>query len=109
MQQPPDITLRSVSSLARALACGELSSSEVVAAHIKKINALSPSINAIVQLPAERALEEAIIVDRAPQGRQSALRGLPFTVKDNFETQGFITAIGMLERKARCPRMTPLS
>jgi len=95
MQQPPDITLRSVSSLARALACGELSSSEVVAAHIKKINALSPSINAIVQLPAERALEEAIIVDRAPQGRQSALRGLPLPSRTTSRPRG-------LSRRSGC-------
>lgn len=103
MQQSPDTTQWPVSSLARALDCGGFTSSEVAAAHIAKINALNPSVNAIIQLPLDRVLEEGSIVDRAPQGRQSALRGLPFTVKDNFETQGVITAIGMLERKATMP------
>ena len=103
MQQSPDITQWSLSSQARALACGELSCSEVVAAHIAKIKASNPLINAIVQLASERALEEATIVDRAPQRRPSALRGLPFTVKDNFETQGVVTAIGMSERRDLIP------
>jgi len=100
MQPSSDITLWSVSSLSRALAVGELSSQQIVEAHIAKIDLLNPSINAIVQLPLERALDEARVFDRtSPQSRRSTLQGLPFTVKDNFETQGVVTAIGMPERK----------
>jgi amidase len=100
MQPSSDITLWSASSLSRALAVGELSSQEIVEAHIAKIDLLNPSINAIVQLPSERALDEARDLDRtSPQSRRSTLQGLPFTVKDNFEIQGVVTAIGMPERK----------
>lgn len=97
---PPDITSLSVSSLARAVARGELSATEIVAAHVARINELNPSINAIVQLPIKRGLEEARVLDADSSTPSHApLRGLPFTVKDNFETQGTVTAIGMTERK----------
>ena len=93
-----------VSSLAQALAGGELSATEVVAAYVVRINELNPSINAIVQLPLERALEEAKDLDaNSSKPPRSSLRGLPFTVKDNFETEGVATAIGMLERRDLLP------
>ena len=100
MQPSSAITLWSVSSLSHALAVGELTSQKIVEAHIAKIDLLNPSINAIVQLPLERALDEARALDRtSPQSGRSSLQGLPFTVKDNFETQGVVTAIGLPERK----------
>lgn len=39
---PPDITSRFGSSPARALARGELSATEIVAAHVARINELNP-------------------------------------------------------------------
>ena len=102
--QSPDITSWSVSSLARALARGTLSATEIMAAHVARINELNPSINAVVQLASKRGLEEARILDaNSSIPSHSSRRGLPFTVKDNFETQGIVTAIGMTERKGVVP------
>lgn len=104
MYATSDITMWSLSSLARALACGELSSTEIVTAHADRMEALDRSINAVVQLPRERALEEAALVDTTPsEPGDSVLRGLPFTVKDNFETEGVVTAVGMTERADEIP------
>jgi amidase len=98
------MTLRSATLLSELLTNGQTSSAEVVAAHLEWIAEHNPAINAIVQLAAARASDEATHLDEGPRrSSNSPLRGLPFTIKDNFETQGLVTAIGVPERKVAIP------
>jgi amidase len=83
--------------LARMIREREASAGEVVEAHLRRIEAVEPAINAVVALDAERALAAAREVD-AGRGPRGPLRGVPFTVKDNLEASGLPMAIGAEER-----------
>jgi len=74
-----------------------VSAAEVVEAHVRRIEAVNPAINAVVQLDAERALE------RAAHPLDGPLCGVPFTVKDNIEAEGIEMAIGAAERAGVVP------
>jgi len=81
--------------LAELIRLGKASSVEVVQAHLDRIEAANPGINAIVTL-AEGALEAARAADRelAAGGEVGPLHGVPFTVKDGFDTAGVLTQRG---------------
>jgi amidase len=100
-----DITLWPASSLFHSMTEGRLLSTDVVTACARKIERLNAAINAVVQSAVDRALSEATAFDRSRSGsdRRSGIRGLPFTAKDNFETQGIVTAIGMPQRAGVIP------
>ena len=87
--------------LARMARAGQVSAREVVAAHLDRIDAVNPVVNAVVSLVAERALAEAAEADRrwaatAPDERDrlGALHGLPIAHKDTHETAGLRTTHG---------------
>ena len=50
-------------TLAAWIARGELSAREVVAAHLARIEAVNPSLNAIVTLTGDRAMADAAAAD----------------------------------------------
>jgi amidase len=89
--------LAAAAELARLLRSRELGAVEVVEAHLRRIEAVNPVINAVVALDAERALASAHELD-AGRGASGPLRGVPFTVKDNLEAAGLPMAIGDPER-----------
>jgi amidase len=80
----------------------ELSSVELIEAHLSHISAVNPSINAVVELLGERALHQARIADEAlAQGRSSGpLHGVPFSVKDSIEVEGTRCTAGTVGRAA---------
>ncbi len=76
--------------LARMIARKEVSSREVVRAHLDRVDRVNPSLNAIVRRFDEQALAEADRADGAvrdglPLG---PLHGVPFTVKENIDLAG---------------------
>jgi amidase len=89
--------LAPAAELARLVRTRELGAVEVVEAHLRRIEAVNPVINAVVALDAERALAAARELD-AGRGPAGPLRGVPFTVKDNLEAAGLPMAIGDPER-----------
>jgi amidase len=97
--------LDSATSMVIQLGSGEIGARELVDAHLDRIAAVNDAINALVQVAGERALAEAEAIDsrRAHRKGDRGVEGLPFTVKDNFETAGIPTAIGVVERKAVVP------
>jgi amidase len=98
------MTLLSGTTLSELLTSGQTTSAEIVSAHLVWIAEQNPAINALVQLAEARASDEARHLGQGPRlTSHSRLRGLPFTVKDNFETQGLVTAIGVPERKDEIP------
>ena len=101
-----DIIYQSACALARALRARELSSRELVEACLARIEQVNPQINAVVQLAAERALDEADACDRlAARGEfRGALHGVPITLKDSLDTAGIISTGGTMGRRSYVPQ-----
>jgi amidase len=86
----------SATELAEAIRTRRASSVEVIEAHLRRIEAVNPSINAVVIVLAEQALEAAEAADRAAAAGDDVLpfRGVPFTIKDNIDVAGTPTTQG---------------
>ncbi len=91
-----DLAFRSATALLDALEKKETSSEELLRHFLSRIERLSGTVNAVVTLDADRALEEARRCDeeRSRGDLRGALHGLPVTVKDSFETAGLKTTSG---------------
>ena len=83
----------------------EISSEELVQAHIERIQEVNPKINAVVLLLADHALAEARARDSelARGILKGPLHGVPMTVKDSLETGGIVTTSGTLGRANHVP------
>jgi amidase len=68
----------------------EVSSREVVQAHLDRAEAVNPHLNALVRLLPDEALAAADAADRAVAdgGALGPLHGVPFTVKENIDLAG---------------------
>ena len=91
-----ELCFQSACEIARALREKEVSALEVVETHLRRIEATHSTLNAVVTLAADRAMDEA----RAADSRQArgeplgALHGVPVTIKDSIETAGILTTGG---------------
>jgi amidase len=88
---------RTASELAAGLRDGTFSARDVIAAHLARIEAVNPRVNAIVTLvDPEQALAAADAADRARARGEplGVLHGLPLAVKDLEETAGLRTTYG---------------
>jgi amidase len=92
-------------SLGRAIRTRQVSSAEVVAAYLQRIDQVNPAINAVVQRVDERALAEARAADGALARGETGgpFHGVPFTVKDIFDVAGVVSAAGLEERATFAP------
>src|SRR5271167_4099120 len=91
---------RSATELTQALAARKVSSRELVDAAIKRIEALDEKINAVVVRDFDRARQAADAADAAlARGERKPLRGLPMTVKEQFNVTGLPTTWGHLKFK----------
>lgn len=87
----------SLTEQAAALNSRELSSVELVTAHLDRIAEINPATNAIVTLEPERALAAAGEADRrraAGEEDLPPLFGVPMTHKDTHDTAGIRTTYG---------------
>jgi aspartyl-tRNA(Asn)/glutamyl-tRNA(Gln) amidotransferase subunit A len=84
------------STLAALIASRQISSRQVVQAHLDRISEVNPKVNAIVTLVADGALRAADAADDAVLrgDRLGPLHGVPFTVKDCLDTAGVPTQSG---------------
>jgi amidase len=91
-----EICYLSARELARRIRERELSAREVTEAHLARIEAVNPRINAIVTLTADRTLREADAADAflATGAEPPPLYGLPVAHKDTHETAGVRTTSG---------------
>jgi aspartyl-tRNA(Asn)/glutamyl-tRNA(Gln) amidotransferase subunit A len=87
---------RSATELARAIAAGDVSSEEVVRAHLARIDALNPSVNAIVERLDDEALADARRADaELARGEcRGPLHGVPVTLKESLAMAGKVTSCG---------------
>ncbi len=88
---------RGANELAQLIASGTVISSEVVEAHLDRIDAVNPHLNAVVRVlrdGARAAAREAdqAVVDGAPLG---PLHGVPCTIKENVDVAGTPTTDGI--------------
>ncbi|MFX0199042.1 MAG: amidase, partial [Candidatus Hodarchaeota archaeon] len=83
----------------------EVSSEEVVKAHLERIEEVNPKLNAVVLLTAESALHQAREADAAlARGEiKGPLHGVPVTIKDNIETAGVVSTSGTKGRSSFVP------
>jgi aspartyl-tRNA(Asn)/glutamyl-tRNA(Gln) amidotransferase subunit A len=99
-----DILYQDATALAELIRTRQISPVEVVQAHLDRIEAINPKVNAIVTvaddaLRAAKAAETAVL-----QGHElGPLHGVPFTVKDSIDTEGVLTQRGSLIFKGRIP------
>ena len=91
--------------LAGAIRRREVSSEEVVKAFLQRIEKVNPRINAVVQLRADAAIAEARAADQEIRAKKirGPLHGVPFTVKDSFDTAGVISTAGLKGRALFVP------
>jgi amidase len=91
-----DLCFLSANAMAAEIRSGHLSARELMQAHLARIAAVNPKLNAIVTLHAEQALAAAAAADEA-QARGAALgplHGLPVAHKDLLLTRGMRTTFG---------------
>jgi amidase len=105
-----ELCFRTATDLARMVAAKEISARELLDAHLAQIERVNPTVNAIVTLTPERALDAADAADRAlargePLG---PLHGLPVAHKDLVDTAGIRTTYGSPIYKDNVPQRDAL-
>lgn len=96
----------SATAIARAIRDRQISVKEVVEAHLERIEAVNPALNAVVKLAAERALDEAHTADQAVLNGKTLgpLHGVPMTIKDSLDTEGVVSTGGTKGRATYMPQ-----
>lgn len=102
-----DALLRaSATAQAAAIRAGEVSSEELVRAHLERIAEVNPTLNAVVQSDPDAAITAAKQADARLAAGESAgvFHGVPFTAKDWLETADLVCAAGFAARAGFRPR-----
>jgi amidase len=97
----------SAMGLAEAIRSGQTSSQEVIEAHLRRIEAVNPSVNAVTVVLGEQAIEAAKAADRAVAGGGDLppLHGVPFTTKENIDLADTPTSWGVKALAGAYPGM----
>lgn len=95
-----EIIYQSAKQIAQSIREKKVSASEVLEAHLSRIEEVNPALNAVVQFATDRARAEARQADNALARGDSIgpLHGVPFTLKDSIDTEGVITTGGTMGR-----------
>lgn len=91
----PDLTHLSAADMAAGIRARKFSSSELVQAHLARIERLNPRLNAFVQVDAEAALHAARTADETlskTEGRP--LHGVPLSIKSSIAVRGLRNEAG---------------
>lgn len=95
-----EIIWMSASRLAQLIREKKVSSTEATRAYIQRIQAVNPTLNAVVKTCFDRALAEAKAADDAVASSRTLgpLHGVPMTIKDSLDTAGVVSTGGTLGR-----------
>lgn len=98
-------------ALAALIRTKQVTPREVVQAHLDRISAVNPQLNALVTLLADEALQAAdaagqAVLSGAPLG---PLHGVPFTAKDSIDTAQVLTQRGSPIFRGRTPEVDATS
>lgn len=93
-----DILSLSGAAHGRLIRDGAISSTELVALHLERIEKINPRLNAVVEVLADQAREGACAADlrRARGALLGPLDGVPFSIKDSIEVAGTSCSAGTL-------------
>jgi amidase len=83
--------------LADMVRSGTVRAADVIEAHLERIDAVNPSVNAVTAILAESAREQAGVLDsvRKSGSPLGPLAGVPFTIKGNIDVGGSATTHGI--------------
>lgn len=97
------LTNLSATEIARLVNGREVSVVEVVEAHIRRIEAVNPRLNAVVVTLFEEARAQASSADAFLRqgGTPGPLFGVPITVKEAFHVAGTAVTMGLSERRGK--------
>jgi amidase len=99
-----DLLLLPATALLRRLRAREISSVELTKASLARIDAVNPTVNALIALDPAAALVAAAESDhRYAQGEARPLEGLPVSIKDSFDVAGFTASVGAPVYRDRRP------
>jgi amidase len=87
----------SATELAQRIRRRQLSSVEAIDAHLARIDAVNPALNAVVRVMADEARAGAVLADKKLAAGETVgpLHGVPFTVKENIDVAGLPTTWGV--------------
>lgn len=96
----PQLIGLSATEIARLVARGEVSAAEAVEAHIQRIEAVNPRLNAVVVKLYEQARGEARHQDEARARGETLgpLAGVPVTIKESIDVAGAPSTYGLRKR-----------
>src|SRR5436309_15498936 len=94
------LTRRSARELAAAIASGEVSSRQVVEAHIARLEAFQPRTRAIAVPCFDAARAAADAADAGAHDDPPPLHGVPCTIKESFAAAGLPNTAGLVSRRA---------
>jgi hypothetical protein len=101
-----DLWRMSATDLAEAIRSRQASSQEVIESHLRRIEAVNSSVNAVTVVLGEQALDAAKAADRAVGCSDLApFHGVPFTVKGNIDLVGTPTTQGLKALAGAYPRL----
>jgi fatty acid amide hydrolase 2 len=109
------LTERSGLELAAAIRTGEVSSREVVAAHVERLRALPRAVNPLAMARFDEALAQAEAVDAriaaaAPGEELPPYLGVPCTIKEAIQVAGMPNCTGVAARRDfRCEESAPVA
>ncbi|MCR8547395.1 amidase [Salipiger sp. P9] len=99
------LTARPARVIAAQVARGEVTIAEVIGAHLDRVAARNPELNAIVTLNPRLESEVAEAQARLDRGAPARpLEGVPLVVKDNLPTAGLRTTYGSLSMAEHIPQ-----
>ncbi|HEY6045319.1 MAG TPA: amidase [Pyrinomonadaceae bacterium] len=99
-----ELTAKSATELAALIRSRAVSPVEVVEAHLRKIERLNPTLNAIVTLAPEILNQARAAETYLMSGKEvGPLHGVPLTIKDTIDTQGLRTTSGSRLRASDIP------
>lgn len=95
----------SMTEQARAIGNGDISPTDLVQAGLDRIESLEPKLDACVTVLGEQALADAKAAsnDIAAGRRRTPLHGVPYGLKDIYDTAGVLTAGGSKTQVDRIP------
>ena len=96
----------SATDLAQAIRDREISSQEVIKAHLDRIEAVNCKVNAVTVVLVEDSLRLASEADKKIADRENLgrLHGVPVTLKENIDLVGSATTHGVVELKNSMPK-----
>jgi fatty acid amide hydrolase len=100
----------SATEIAQKIAAGELWASEVVEAHIQRIEEVNPRLNAVIIHLFEQARAQAKAADEARSRGETLglLHGVPITIKESFDVAGTVSNMGISALSQTAKQDAPL-